>query len=251
MNLKYLKNLRLPIIPKISKRNFIVGILTLAILGSGGFLFTLQKDSTSTTDEVALVFQNEQESIIEEIGKSYLLPDETPTVATVSDTSTLAGQDFFKNAKNGDKLLIYTNAKRAVLYRPSIGKIIEVGPINLTEGESKVAGATDEIVEAEEDIEQILVTLYNGTQRIGLTLVAQDLILSELDDNVIEIGDREDAEDKPYENTIVIDLSGGNTAFVEEISELIGGEVGQVPDGEISPDSDILIILGQDFADNN
>ena len=59
-----------------------------------------------------------------------LLPqNETPTLATVSDLHALEGQAFFKNAKEGDKVLMYLRSQRAILYRPSIDRIIEVGPI--------------------------------------------------------------------------------------------------------------------------
>ena len=54
-----------------------------------------------------------------------------PTIATVQDVSKLQGQAFFKNAQNGDKVLIYSEAKKAILYRPSTDKIIEVAPVNI------------------------------------------------------------------------------------------------------------------------
>lgn len=51
--------------------------------------------------------------------------DETPTIATVSDITKLQGQPFFAKAQNGDKVYVYSNAKKAILYRPSENKIIE------------------------------------------------------------------------------------------------------------------------------
>lgn len=50
---------------------------------------------------------------------------ETPTVATVTDTSKLSNQTLQMRSQNGDKLLIYSKAKRLILYRPSSKKIIE------------------------------------------------------------------------------------------------------------------------------
>ncbi len=72
----------------------------------------------------------EVRSLVSSVGHHMLLPtDETPTLATVSDMHALEGQEFFKNAKEGDKVLMYLRTHRAIIYRPSIDRIIEVGPI--------------------------------------------------------------------------------------------------------------------------
>ena len=79
------------------------------------------------------ISQKEIKAITERIGKFMELPEnEIPTLATVSDREKLKGQQFFLNAKNGDKVLVYPKAQKAILYRPSSGKIIEVA--NLTSG---------------------------------------------------------------------------------------------------------------------
>lgn len=88
--------------------------------------FKIRQDSNAAA-------QREIKAITKHIGKFMELPEgEEPTLATVSDREKLKGQQFFANAKNGDKVLIYPKAKKAILFRPSSGKIIEVA--NLTSG---------------------------------------------------------------------------------------------------------------------
>ena|SRR4030042_2783446 len=77
--------------------------------------------------------EREIRSLTLKIGRTMELPTgEQPSLATVSDKNKLKGQDFFSRARNGDKLLIYSKARKAILYRPLEGKIIEV--TNLTSG---------------------------------------------------------------------------------------------------------------------
>lgn len=72
----------------------------------------------------------EIQQIVATISQGMVLPEgEDPTIATVIDREQLQDQQFFANAENGDKVLIYTNARKAILYRPSTQKIIEVAPI--------------------------------------------------------------------------------------------------------------------------
>jgi len=72
----------------------------------------------------------EIQQIVSIISQRMLLPEgEEPTIATVIDKNQLQDQQFFANAENGDKVLIYTNARKAILFRPSTEKIIEVAPI--------------------------------------------------------------------------------------------------------------------------
>jgi hypothetical protein len=64
------------------------------------------------------------------VGKLIVLPtDEQPTLATVVDPSKLKNQPFFAQAQKGDQVLIYTNARKAILYSPTANKIVEVAPL--------------------------------------------------------------------------------------------------------------------------
>jgi hypothetical protein len=78
------------------------------------------------------VAQKETEALVAKVGKLVVLPaGETPTIATVSDPEALKDQAFFASAVKGDKVLIYTTAKKAILYSVSMNKIIEVAPLNI------------------------------------------------------------------------------------------------------------------------
>jgi hypothetical protein len=73
--------------------------------------------------------EREAKSLVRSVSKHMLLPDEVPTIATVSDMDALKSEVFFQNAREGDKVLMFLNAQKAVLYRPSDDLIIEAGPI--------------------------------------------------------------------------------------------------------------------------
>ena len=76
--------------------------------------------------------QDEAKKLVADVGRLIVLPtNEQPTIATVADPDKLRDQPFFANAKKGDKVLIYTNAKKAILYDPVENKIVEVAPLNI------------------------------------------------------------------------------------------------------------------------
>lgn len=67
------------------------------------------------------------------IGKHYLLPvDEQPALLTIED-KTKVKSEFLRRAENGDKLIVYKDNKKVILYRPSSDQIIEVGPVSMAD----------------------------------------------------------------------------------------------------------------------
>ncbi len=77
--------------------------------------------------------EREVRALVADVGEHMLLPEsETPALATVTDLHALEGQAFFRNAQLGDKVLMYMISQKAIIYRPSIDRIIEVGPITST-----------------------------------------------------------------------------------------------------------------------
>ncbi len=110
----------------------LAGIVAIVVLASlaAAFYFHSQLNQLKTDPQKAV--QEESKDLIARVGKLIVLPEgEEPTIATVTDTELLKSQPFFTNAKKGDKVLIYTNARKAILYSPENNKIVEVAPINI------------------------------------------------------------------------------------------------------------------------
>lgn len=106
-------------------------ITVIAVTVSAGMFYqfySAQKKINDTVLGTSTDAQNKQ--LINEVGKLFLFPKgETPTVALVTNVEKLrATQPFFNSAQNGDKLLIFS--QKAILYRPSENKIIDIGPVN-------------------------------------------------------------------------------------------------------------------------
>lgn len=246
-------------IVKNEKKKFAKIILTAVIftlvagsLGTAGYFYYKYKKAMSGG-----AAGDESNSYIAEIKKIMLLPeDEEPTLATVSDREKLKDQPFFAKAENGDKVLIYSQAKKAILYRPSSNKIIEVtsltgglqgessSPVteeNLPAQETSPAAAESN-PEAEVQKTPVRVTVCNGTNVKGLAATLAEKISAIAGTEIIQktnaVGN--------YDKTIVIDLTGKNEAMAEKISETLGGETGELPAGETKPDADILIIGGNE-----
>jgi hypothetical protein len=106
----------------------IVGIVLAALLALGTWQF-LELQRLRAGDQTAEQARADAAKLKDKVGKIIQLPDEDATVATVQDVSKLSEQEFFKDAKDGDKVLIFTAAKRAVIYRESDNKVINSGPI--------------------------------------------------------------------------------------------------------------------------
>jgi len=232
-------------------------------LGTAAYFYTEYKRVTEIRTPEA-----ELESLVADISEHFELPtSETPTLATVTDREKLSGQEFFASSQNGDKVLLYQEGRKAILYRPSTGKIVNVAPIGVQEPTpaasepvstpaepATVAGAetaaepapTEETVaEPVIPVEPARVALYNGTTKKGLTGTYEKELLSE-DVALFEVVAKENAVKTDYAATIVVDLSGTQSVRAAQLAEKLGVSVGALPEGETAPDADILVILGSD-----
>jgi len=108
-------------------KNIIIAAILVVALATAGVMTFKYQDLKKNPEQVT---QSQQKKLLEKVGALIKIPsDEQPSIATVSDKEKLKEQAFFKNAENGDTLLIYSNAKKAILYRESSNQVIEVAPI--------------------------------------------------------------------------------------------------------------------------
>lgn len=113
-----------------SKSVFIILVVLLVVLaGTSVYFYGKFAGLKANPQKVA---EEETAALVSKVARLIVLPEgETPTVATVSDPEKLKDQPFFAKAKVGDKVLIYANSRKAVLYDPSSDIIVEVAPLNI------------------------------------------------------------------------------------------------------------------------
>ena len=116
---------------RLIRRHFFWIVIVVVIVWTASF-FELGRDTVYQTNP-NLQDQEQAAEILQKVGQLIQLPaDETPTMAAISATrqAPKQGQPFLTNAENGDVLIVYDNAREALLYRPSINKLIAVGPVD-------------------------------------------------------------------------------------------------------------------------
>lgn len=128
------QNISTPDSNKLSKRSkiekfvnvFFVLLLIVSIAIATFYYYKYQ----TIKNNPAYITETEIKKLSDIVAKLIKLPaDEEPTIATVEDKDKLRDQPFFADTENGDKILIYTKAKKAIIYRPNSNSIINVGPI--------------------------------------------------------------------------------------------------------------------------
>lgn len=160
-------------------------------------------------------------SLIAEVSERALVPpNETPTISTVLDKNKV-NQPFLANAEDGDKVLLYFLADRAIVYRPSTKKIVNMGPL--------------------QDPSPI-VFLRNGAPGDKLPAVSEKIVQSQ----EFIVGSRDIAVRRSYTKTLVIDVAGNRPDIAEKLATLLGASVGALPADETRPDADLLVIVGSD-----
>lgn len=205
---------------------FPVAVVSLVV---AGYFYFRYQDAQKKLTNPDVATAAEARDLVDRVGKFMELPREEPTVATVTDPTKLREQAFFANSQNGDKVLIYTQAKKAILFRPSTGKIIDVAPVNIGTQSATPQPKPSTFV------------LLNGTTTVGLTKKYETELKAKIPD--AQVLDRDNAKGS-YEKSILVNVSASSKA--SEYAGLLGFILAPLPAGEATPSADFLIILGSD-----
>lgn len=238
----------------------ILVLLFIAAIGSSGYFYYQFKQVKNAADIV------DAKKTISAVEKLMNVPEkEVPTIATVTDKTKLKSQPFFKAAENGDKVLIYASIKKAILYRPSSNKIIDVTPVNTETLDKNNSGTTansnTRVLGAEKSREdsnknltgtispsptdepkEFSVTLLNASSVQGATSTIETKI-KDIENITI---DAKDNTQKQYDTSTVIILNESARDLGKKLAGTLNYEIAtNMPAGETAPsNSDIVVIIG-------
>lgn len=72
----------------------------------------------------------QQKEMLQTAAKQIELPtNEQPIIATITSKELLSNQDFFRDAHDGDKILMFPVNKKAYLYRPATKQVLVEAPL--------------------------------------------------------------------------------------------------------------------------
>lgn len=228
------------------KQKTVLGIFVSLVLliAAGVYIFyTFQRRQMLALDPAAMqqeqqkAAQEEAKKLTSEVSRIMILPAELPTIATVTDIEKLKNQLFFQKAHNGDKVLIFSKAKIALIYNPETKKIINVGSLNVIDKHTQNTSTPA----------QAKIVLRNGTDIPKLAAKAEMDLQKAFPG--IDIRKKEQATSSNYDKTIVIALNPNAQSSAAILAKFYNVTVTELPAKELKPDGmDILVILGTDSA---
>ena len=217
-----------------------IGVIVLLITCGGVVIFLSRRSSTLTPSPSVISLTNTDSSTVSQIKQLLGIPaSEEPTIADVKDSSKMASQPFFSSSQNGDQVLVFAQSKKIVLYRPSTGKVINLAPLNDDSSSSAQIASTSATPEV------VKIVVRNGTTTQGLASKFQSQIKQILPQAQTS---GENAAKTDYKTGVIVVLNSQAQTAAQTLSQKLGINIGNLPEGEKKPTADLLIIVGQDKA---
>ncbi len=195
---------------------------------------SLQQQLTSAEQKSKGV--DDTKIILAKVSKHILIKDTSkPLLAEIADVDQVKKQNpvFYKDAQNGDKLLIVDG--KAILYRPSTDMIINVAPV------SKNNQPTDKTKEKKISLKSVKIAVLNGTNNVN----AIDEFLKKLDKDFTEVNVKSRGV-APTDYTVSVVYDRSNKGAGKVIAEKLGIAYSNKVPNSIKSDADVVIVLGSD-----
>jgi len=211
---------------------FISGIVFVGVIIGGIYLLFFQNKGIESLTEDQV--KQKIKSVTKEIEKLILLPNEIPSLATVMDADVLKkNQPFYRDAQNGDIVLLYSSERKAIIYNPREKKLVNVGPIII-----------DEDVANKNNEEILAIEIRNGS---GLSGKAKEVEEQLKNNQEFAVGNVGDASKTDYVGNILVDFTKGKkSSLLDRLQKLYNAEVRQtMPEGEADSSAEALLILGK------
>lgn len=111
------------------KNKNLLSLLIIIIIAVLSIAIFKKFNPTVKTGEGQLT-EKQIKTLVIKVSKLINVPEETPVIATIIKADQLiAEQKFYAGSKDGDYLMVFSKAQKAIIYRESEDKLINVGPI--------------------------------------------------------------------------------------------------------------------------
>lgn len=203
---------------------------------------TNAESSKQNENNFAPVDKAQEVKLLDKIQTLAIVPfDETPTLVSVADAANLKLDPIFANTQNGDVLVVYQQARLAILYRPTVEKLVNMA--NISGGEAKgVAVAPKEVTSSTSAVLKPKIAIYFATDSAQLRVDTRKMIATQLRGAQIvkEVFTRGD-----YENNIVNDVNGSQQEATDALIRALNATKGEIPSTEQNIQADIAIIIAK------
>lgn len=190
------------------RTSLLLAVVVLAV--AAGLFWVLRPGQEPLTHDEIVIQINKELSI---------QGDGNPVILTVEDKNK-ATQPFLQQAVNGDKVLLYYKAKRAVLYRPSEKRVVHQGTYTPPDAKVFIRKGTAENSPVE--------SVKNALKSVSdITIASEDM-----------------ATKTDYQGTVIVHVTDRYDEKVRELSDKLQAKIVRMPAGESFPDADIMILVG-------
>lgn len=207
-----------------------------------GFLQTLDNSSSDQIGASQMIIW------AEETPRTYLSGKRGPitTLFVIDQPELLKRYPFFANAKAGDRLMIWANYRKTLLYRPSTNEVIAFGWFEDTISTKSPAGPQAGALIPLPVTKQLGVVIRDGASMPG-PAISFEALFNSLYPNALILSVT-DATRKNYNKTILIDPTGTRSVEARAMAAKLGITVAPLPveEAAIPPGVDFLIVVGGD-----